>query len=79
MSDCLLISKQCIFRHMLDNLSFDLKVFMVYHFLFWKGQIKGHDFVVAEQKESSWHAVSFAIKHESVYCGHGQCSGGALV
>lgn len=71
-----------IFGHMLDNLFFDLKVFIVYRFLFRKGQIKGRDFVEAKQKESqksSWHAVSFAIKHESAYCGHGQCSGGALV
>lgn len=54
---------------------------MVYRFLFRKGQIKGRDFVEAEQKESrkSWHAVSFAIKHESAFRGHGQSSGSALV
>lgn len=70
-----------ILGHMLDNLFFDLKVFIVYRFLFREGQTKGRDFVEAEQKERSppWHAVSFAIKHESAYCGHGQCSGGALV
>lgn len=67
---------------MLDNLFFDLKVFIVYRFLFRKEQIKGHDFVEAKRKASqtsSWHVVSFAIKHESAYCGHGQCSDSALV
>lgn len=65
------------FRHkVLENRTKERDLF---YLLKGENESRGSDFVETKAEKwadwkSCWHAVSFAIKHESANIGHGQCS-----